>query len=167
MGDGKSSSGRPRSFDFRLIVSLAAPLAVAAASGWTTARAVREWYPQLAKPQFTPPDWLFAPVWTVLYLVMGMAAWLVWRRREHARVGRPLLVFGAQLVLNGLWSVLFFGLRSPGAAVFDIVALWVAIGLTIREFSRVSTLAAYLLVPYWAWVSFATVLNFSIWMLNR
>lgn len=153
--------------DVRLVAALAAPLAVGLLSGLATARGVSEWYPGLAKPPFNPPDWLFGPVWTVLYLMMGVAAWLVWRRADEARVGAPLALFTAQLLLNGLWSVLFFGLRSPGLAAAEIILLWIAIGLTIRAFRPVSVPAAVLLIPYWAWVSFAAVLNISIWMLNR
>jgi tryptophan-rich sensory protein len=153
--------------DARFVVALAVPLAVGVLSGLATARGVSEWYPGLAKPAFTPPDWLFGPAWTVLYLLMGLAAWLVWRRRDEARVGVPLLLFTAQLLLNGLWSVLFFGLRSPGAAAVEILVLWVAIGVTIRAFHRVSVPAAVLLAPYWAWVTFAAILNLTIWMMNR
>lgn len=166
--DGESRAGRGRAgLDFRFVVALAAPLAVGLLSGLATARGVQEWYPGLAKPPFNPPDWVFGPVWTVLYLMMGVAAWLVWRRADEARVGTPLVLFAAQLLLNGLWSVLFFGLRSPGVAAVEILLLWIAIVLTIRSFRRVSVPAALLLVPYWAWVSFAAVLNISIWMLNR
>jgi tryptophan-rich sensory protein len=164
--DSRDRRGRP-GLDVRLIAALAVPLAVGLLSGLATARGVSEWYPGLAKPPFNPPDWLFGPVWTVLYLMMGVAAWLVWRRAGEARVGMPLVLFTAQLLLNGLWSVLFFGLRSPGVAAAEILLLWVAIGLTIRAFRQVSVPAAVLLIPYWAWVSFAAVLNVSIWMLNR
>jgi len=160
--------GRHRTADVAgLVVSLAAPLAVGILSGLATVRGVREWYPGLAKPVFNPPDWVFGPVWTVLYLLMGVAAWLVWRRRDEAKVGLPLVWFGLQLVLNGLWSVLFFGMRSPAAAGVEILVLWVAIGATIQAFRRVSVPAAVLMAPYWAWVSFAAVLNFAIWMMNR
>jgi tryptophan-rich sensory protein len=160
--------GRARAaFDIRFVIALAAPLAVGLLSGLATAGGVRDWYPTLAKPSFNPPDWLFGPVWTVLYLLMGVAAWLVWRRADEARVGTPLLLFAAQLLLNGLWSVLFFGLRSPGVAAVEILVLWLLIGLTIRAFRRVSVPAAVLLTPYWAWVTFAAALNLAIWMMNR
>lgn len=166
--NAERTGGRGRTaIDARLLVSLAAPLAVGLLSGLATVRGVSEWYPALAKPAFTPPDWVFGPAWTVLYLLMGVAAWLVWRRADEAPVGVPLLLFGLQLVLNGLWSVLFFGMRSAAAAGVEILLLWLAIGLTIRAFRRVSVAAAALLVPYWAWVTFAAVLNFTIWMMNR
>lgn len=132
-----------------------------------TAGGVRAWYPGLAKPPFTPAPWIFAPAWTLLYLMMGFAAYLVWRdglAQPGARAA--LLAFLAQLVLNGLWSILFFGLRSPGLAFGEITLLWAAIGLTAILFYRQSTTAGLLMLPYWAWVTFAGVLNFSIWRLN-
>ena len=153
--------------DRRLVISLAAPLAVAFVSGLATADGVREWYPELVKPSFTPPSWVFGPTWTVLYLMMGVSAWLVWRRQDETDVRRPLAWFAVQLGLNALWSILFFGLRSPTAAMVDILLLWLAIGATVREFARVSRPAAALLLPYWAWVSFAAALNAGIWLLNR
>jgi benzodiazapine receptor len=153
--------------DRRLLAALAAPLAVAFVSGLATAPGVRDWYPSLVKPPFTPPDWLFGPVWTVLYLMMGVALWWVWRRQGEVPVRAALTLFAVQLTLNALWSVLFFGLQAPGAALVDILLLWVAIGLTIRAFREVSVRAAVFMLPYWAWVTFATALNASIWMLNR
>jgi tryptophan-rich sensory protein len=153
--------------DRRLVAALAAPLAVASVSGLATTAGVRDWYPSLVKPSFTPPDWLFGPVWTVLYIMMGIALWWVWRRQGEVPVRTPLTLFAVQLLLNALWSVLFFGLRSPGAALVDILLLWVAIGLTIRAFRQVSVRAAVFMLPYWAWVTFATALNASIWVLNR
>ena len=153
--------------DRRLVVALATPLAVAFVSGLATAAGVRDWYPSLVKPSFTPPDWLFGPTWTVLYIMMGIALWWVWRRQGEVPVRTPLILFTAQLALNALWSVLFFGLRWPGAALVDILLLWVAIGLTILAFRRVSVRAAVFMLPYWAWVTFAAALNASIWVLNR
>ncbi len=151
----------------RLLVSLAVPQAVGILSGLATVRGVREWYPDLAKPSFNPPSWVFAPVWTALYLAMGVAAWLVWRKGlESPGVRVALVAFLVQLALNGLWSLLFFGVRSPGLAFAEIVVLWAAIGLTTVLFFRQSTAAGWLLMPYWAWVTFAAVLNLSIWRLN-
>ena len=131
-----------------------------------TGSALSDWYPGLEKPSFNPPNWLFGPVWTVLYLAMAVAGWLVWRREGFSGATAPLAVFGVQLALNLLWSGLFFGLRSPGLALGEIIVLWVAILATIVLFRRVSTPAALLLVPYLAWVTFAAVLNFEIWRLN-
>ena len=150
-----------------LAVSLALPLAVGALAGWVTSSSVQSWYPTLEKPSFNPPAWIFGPAWTVLYVLMGIAAWLVWRTGW----GRPevrfaLAVYALQLVLNGIWSLIFFGLRAPGPAFAEIVLLWLAIAATLALFWRVRPLASGLLVPYLAWVSFAVALNFSIWRLN-
>lgn len=127
---------------------------------------VGDWYASLQKPAWTPPNWVFGPVWTALYVAMAIAAWLVWRRKGLAGASLPLLIFGAQLVLNAAWSALFFGIRNPGIAFGDIVLLWLAIVATIVAFGQVSALAAALLVPYLAWVSFAAILNWFIWRLN-
>ena len=127
---------------------------------------MKSWYPSLAKPAWTPPDWLFGPVWTLLYLMMGLAAWLVWRQAEAGRARRPLLLYALQLLLNTCWSLLFFGLRSPGLALLEILLLWLAIAATLWAFARVRGWAAALLAPYLAWVSFAVALNFAIWRMN-
>jgi len=125
-----------------------------------------EWYRALDKPPWTPPGWVFGPAWTLLYLSMGVAAWLVWRERLGSRALLPLALFGAQLVLNGLWSWLFFGLRRPDLALADILALWLAIAATIVAFWGVRPVAGALLLPYLAWVTFATALNADIWRRN-
>ena len=125
-----------------------------------------EWYAQLEKPFWNPPNWIFAPVWTLLYAAMAFAAWLVWRQGTPARRA-PLALWALQLVLNALWSWIFFGLHRPGLAAVEIGLLWVAILTTIVFFWRVRTAAGALLLPYLAWVSFAAVLNFSLWLLNR
>jgi translocator protein len=123
------------------------------------------WYAALDKPSWNPPSWVFGPVWTVLYIMMGVAAWLVWDRyRSAARAA--LAVFVVQVVFNGLWSYLFFGLQSPALAFAGIVILWSLIVTTLVLFWRARTVAGVLLLPYLAWVSFAAVLNFTIWQLN-
>jgi tryptophan-rich sensory protein len=153
---------------FRFVVSLVAPLLVGGLSGIATARGVREWYPDLVKPPFNPPSWVFGPVWTLLYIMMGVAAFLVWQKGlDHEGVRAALTVFLLQLFLNGLWSFLFFGMRAPGLAFAEILVLGVAIAATILLFWRVSPWAGMLLLPYEAWVTFAAVLNGSIWFLNR
>jgi benzodiazapine receptor len=124
------------------------------------------WYEQLVKPGFTPPDWIFGPVWTILYLMMGVAAWLVWRERGFIGATSALCLFVVQLVLNGLWSFILFGLKRPGLAFGEIVLLWLAISGTLIAFWRLVPLAGLLLAPYWLWVSFAALLNFSLWRLN-
>ncbi|MDE2445858.1 MAG: tryptophan-rich sensory protein [Alphaproteobacteria bacterium] len=139
-------------------------LAVGGVSGAITANAVTTWYPTLNKPFFNPPPWIFAPVWTLLYIMMAVAAWRVWLMGE---VSKPALnLFFIQLALNFFWSVIFFQLQSPGWALIEIAALWLMILLTTRAFWHIARTAAYLMLPYLAWVSFASVLNASIWWLN-
>ncbi len=123
------------------------------------------WYATLPKPALNPPSWVFGPVWTMLYLLMGISLFLVWQQRaKNSKKTTPaLIIFFTQLLLNTLWSVLFFGLHSPGLALIDIVLLWVAILFTIISFSRISRPAAYLLVPYILWVTFAIYLNAAAW----
>lgn len=128
--------------------------------GLAVASSVRGWYQSLAKPGFTPPDAVFAPVWSALYVAMAIAAWLAWRR------GAALLPYWLQLVLNIGWSVLFFGLRRPDLALIDLAALWLAILWMIAVFWRASAPAGLLMLPYLAWVSFAGALNFQVWRLN-
>ena len=121
----------------------------------------------LERPWFTPPAWIFAPVWMLLYLTMGIAAYLIWKKGLAAPGVAPgLLLFLIQLSLNGAWSLLFFGMRSPGLALVDILILWIAIVGTLVAFYRRDRMAGLLLVPYLLWVSFATLLNFSFWRLN-
>ncbi|MCJ7630404.1 MAG: tryptophan-rich sensory protein [Longimicrobiales bacterium] len=152
----------------RLAISVVTPLAVGGLSGFATARGVQEWYPTLVKPSFNPPSWVFGPVWTLLYLMMGIAAFLVWQKGwETGAVKTALALFAIQLILNGLWSVLFFGLRMPGLAFAEILLLWVSIGGTMVLFWRLAPVAGMLLLPYEAWVTFAAVLNGAIWALNR
>jgi benzodiazapine receptor len=125
------------------------------------------WYSTLVKPVISPPNWIFGPVWTTLFALMGIAAYLVWReRKERSEVKRALGFFAGQFALNILWSVIFFGTHNPGAAFIEIIFLWLAILVTIITFFRVSKAAGWLLIPYIAWVSFASVLNFMIWTLN-
>jgi benzodiazapine receptor len=140
----------------------------AALGGLWTAPATSEggWYYQIARPSWTPPSWLFGPVWTALYLMMAIAGWLVWRQGDWAGQRRPLTLFLIQLALNALWSGLFFGLKSPGLAMAEIVVLWIAILLTMLAFFRVRRLAGWLLAPYLLWVTFAAALNFAVWRLN-
>ncbi len=151
---------------FGLFVLLIVCFAVAGIGGLVTTPNIPNWYAGLAKPSWTPPEWIFGSVWSMLYLNMAVAAWLVWRRNGLAGAAVPMMLFGVQLVFNAAWSWLFFGLHSPGAAFFDIVLLWTTIAATTVTFWRRSTLAGILFVPYLIWVSFASVLNFSIWRLN-
>jgi benzodiazapine receptor len=132
--------------------------------GMVSAGAIEDWYRALAKPSWNPPDWLFGPVWTTLYVMMAVAAWLVWRTRD--RVAPAMALFFVQLGLNLLWSLLFFGARSPGLALIEVAFLWTSVLLTMLAFFGRQTTAGWLFVPYLAWVSFAAVLNFAIWSMN-
>ncbi|UCF79478.1 MAG: tryptophan-rich sensory protein [Candidatus Eiseniibacteriota bacterium] len=142
-------------------------LMAAMAAGWVGSRFMPgEWYAALAKPAWTPPNSVFAPVWTTLYALMGIAAWLVWRRAGFAGAAVALGLFIVQLVLNALWSYLFFGLHQPGLAFIDIVVLWLVILATLIAFWRVHPVAGALMLPYLCWVGFATALNLQLWRLN-
>jgi tryptophan-rich sensory protein len=121
-------------------------------------------YNSLQQPAWAPPSWLFGPVWTVLYVMIALAGWLAWRQVGFTR---PLWFYAAQLVLNAIWTPLFFGAGQYGLAFADIVAMWLLIGATVVAFWRVRRAAALLLLPYWAWVTYATALNLAIWLLNR
>lgn len=125
-----------------------------------------EWYAGLEKPSWNPPSWVFGPAWTLLYTLMAVAAWLVWKRGGFAQQKGPLLLYFTQLALNAAWTPTFFGAHQLGAALAVIVALWLAILLTLIRFWRVNHAAGWLFVPYLAWVTFATALNFTIWQLN-
>jgi benzodiazapine receptor len=124
------------------------------------------WYERLAKPSWRPPNRLFAPVWTVLYVMIGVAGWLVWREAGFGGAQLAFTFYAAQLLLNAAWTPLFFGLHRPDLALVDIALLWLSIAATILSFAAIHTGAALLLVPYLAWVSFATALNFAIWRMN-
>lgn len=147
-------------------VCVAGCFAAAGIGGVATARSVGTWYQELAKPPFSPPDWVFGPVWTVLYLMMGVAAWLVWRRAGLRDGAAALTLFGVQLALNAAWSWLFFGFRLPGVAFVELLVLWAAIAATLVAFWRTTLAAGLLMVPYLAWVSFAAALNLALWRLN-
>jgi benzodiazapine receptor len=131
-----------------------------------TTPSVPSWYAGLIKPSWTPPSWIFGPVWSALYLMMALAAWLVWRRSGLAAASIPITLFMVQLGLNVMWSILFFGLKMPGVAFGEIIILWFAILATAIAFWRSTPVAGYLLLPYLIWVTFATVLNLAIWRMN-
>lgn len=158
---------RKLSYILAVFIGVFISLAVGFLSSLVTMQAISEWYVELKKPFFSPPNWLFAPVWTLLYALMGWAVGLVWYYGRRHRWGKTALYhFGAQLIFNGLWSLVFFGLRNPLLGVIIIVILWILIERTIYWFRLVDKRAALLLYPYLAWVSFATVLNGSIVYLN-
>lgn len=141
--------------------------AVGLLAGWATQTSVTTWYPTLAKPGFTPPNWVFAPVWTLLYALMGIAVFLVWRCGFHRlRVRRAITAFGIQLLLNAGWSFAFFGARSPTLGLVVIIFLWATLAWTVDRFFRIRAAAGWLLVPYLLWVTYALALNAAIWGMN-
>ncbi len=144
---------------FMLLAFLPTVGAVAAPPG--------DWYAQLRKPPLNPPNWVFGPVWTVLYLLIGVSAWLVWQQAEPGTRALPMGILALNLLCNGLWSWLFFGLHRPDLALADLVVLWATIVAMIWAYARIHPLAAGLQVPYLLWVSFAGYLNYMLWQLNR
>ena len=149
-----------------LIAFLALCFGVSAIGGAVTATSVGGWYQTLHKPSFNPPDWVFAPVWTMLFAIMAVAGWRVWRAPGPRAAGVAMVLFAAQLALNLAWSFLFFGLRSIGAALIEIVALLAVIIATTAAFWQRDRLAGILFVPYAAWVAYATLLNAALWRMN-
>jgi tryptophan-rich sensory protein len=148
-------------------VSIVIALSAGAIGGFATVSSVATWYPGLNKPAFNPPNAVFGPVWTVLYVLMALAAWRVWRApAPDGRRRQALVLYGVQLVLNLAWSLIFFGLRRPDLALADIVALLAALIATTAAFWRIDRPAGLMLLPYIAWVAFASALNFEIWRLN-
>ncbi|MCW1953701.1 MAG: tryptophan-rich sensory protein [Flavobacteriia bacterium] len=152
---------------YYILVSVAVCLLVGFLSGFATQSSVNDWYLTLNKPFFNPPNWVFAPVWSALYILMGVAAGLVWAKGYyHIWVKTALYHFVFQLLLNALWSIVFFGLKNPFGALLIIIALNVLLAFTFKWFKVVKPRAAYLLLPYMAWVGFASLLNGAIWYLN-
>ena len=151
----------------KLIISIVLCEAAGLASTPFTVSVVKTWYQTLDRPFFSPPNWIFGPVWTILYLMMGISFYLIWSKGvKDKKAKEAIYIFLLQLFLNFLWSILFFGLKSPPAALIEIIILWFAILVTIIKFKPISKPAAYLLIPYLLWVSFAAILNFSIVILN-
>lgn len=149
-----------------LVAFVAASLAIGWVGAWITAPAIPGWYAGLVRPTFAPPNLVFAPVWTTLYLMIALAAWLVWRLPASPPRARALWLFALQLALNTLWSFLFFGLQRIDAALVELAVLWLAALATIAAFARLSRAASWLLVPYLLWTSFALALNAAFWRLN-
>ncbi|MBF6607219.1 MAG: tryptophan-rich sensory protein [Flavobacterium sp.] len=153
----------------KILIMVATCLAVGYMSSIATRSGTEEWFPTLVKPWFNPPAWIFSPVWSTLYVMMGIAAGLVWDQIDVKRelVRKALLFFAIQLALNALWSILFFGLRNPLLALIEIVILWLMIYETYVQFGKINRFSGYLFIPYLLWVTFATILNGSLWWLNR
>ncbi len=152
---------------FKLAVAIAASEAAGIIGAFFTAPSVPAWYAGIAKPTFNPPAWVFGPVWTTLFALMGIAAFLIWEKGIGRKdVKTALGIFAGQLVLNTLWTIIFFGFHNIGGALIEIILLWFAILATIAVFAKISKPAAWLLVPYIFWVSFACFLNYSIWRIT-
>lgn len=158
----------------KLIISIVVCELAGVIGSFFTVSAIPNWYAGLVKSPLTPPGWIFAPVWTTLYAMMGIALFFVWKQHSHILENvrmlrawkRGVILFFIQLVLNMLWSIIFFGLQNPGLALADIIILWILILATMIVFCKISKSAAWLLVPYFLWVSFATYLNYFVWAMN-
>ncbi len=150
-----------------LLISLVIPQFAGLIGSFFTMPQIYSWYSTLVKPSFNPPNWVFGPVWTLLYILMGISFYLVWQSEAAQKIkSKAMTIFIGQLILSIFWSIFFFGLHSPGLALIEIVILWLGIIWTIEVFRHINKKAAYLLIPYILWVSFASVLNFAIWYLN-
>ena len=149
-----------------LAVSVGICLGAAGIGSMLTIPSLGSWYAALRKPRWTPPNWLFGPVWTALYLCMAVAAWLIWRPGGFSAAALPLALFVLQLALNVFWSGIFFRLRRPGVAFLEVVILWISILATTIAFRSVSATASWLMVPYLAWVTYASALNAAVWQMN-
>jgi tryptophan-rich sensory protein len=153
---------------FPFLVSLLITLAIGFVASLFTRPQIAGWYNTLNKPPFNPPPWIFAPVWTCIYILIAIAAYMVWQRRDAStNYLTARAVYVIQLALNFSWSIVFFGLHAIAGALLVIILLWISISLNIRWFGKLSKTAGWLLLPYFLWVSFATLLNFSIYLLNR
>jgi translocator protein len=150
-----------------IVICIAIPLVIGGLSGFATTGAIDTWYAQLNKPSFNPPNYLFGPVWTILYILMGISLFLVWKSPSGNERNMALTIFVIQMVLNFAWTFLFFYFHRPGLALIEIIILWIAILLMIIAFYRIDKIASLLQIPYILWVSFASVLNGAIWFLNR
>ena len=158
---------KPKDNYLVLLLSILLAQLVGGIGSLFTISAITNWYIYLDKPFFSPPNWVFGPVWTLLYALIGISAYLVWRQYRFGKKSRPFWhVYTAQLVLNALWSFIFFGLKFTGLAFMEILAMWYFIARTIQEGKKLSPWSAYLLYPYLAWVTFASLLNLAIWFLN-
>lgn len=153
----------------RIALVVSTCLLVGFLSSMVTLESITTWYPTIKKPVFNPPNWIFAPVWTSIYIMIGVAGGMIWNKLEsnEKAVKKAFGFFVIQLGLNALWSYLFFGLHNPLLALIEIILLWLMIFETYNQFKRIDKIAGYLFIPYIAWVSFATILNASIWWLNR
>jgi benzodiazapine receptor len=150
----------------KLVASILLPLSIGAIAGLFTARAIPEWYASLNQPSFNPPNWVFGPVWTTLYIILGISFFMIWKMEAGKQRNQAILIFMVQLLLNFSWSFFFFYFKMIGVALIDIVALWIMIVVMLVRFYRLKPQAAYINIPYLLWVSFATVLNGAYFFLN-
>jgi tryptophan-rich sensory protein len=149
-----------------LLISILIALLAGFIGSFFTTSSISTWYAFINKPFFSPPNWIFAPVWSFLYILMGISAFLIWQKRDNSKIKPAMIFYGIQLVLNTLWSIIFFGMHNPGLALLEILILWVFISITLIEFYRINKTAGLLFIPYLLWVSFASILNYAIWILN-
>jgi tryptophan-rich sensory protein len=152
---------------FKLLVSLALPLGLGAIAGLFTAEAVPEWYETLNRPSFNPPNWLFGPVWTILYILLGISLFLIWKQSASKERNLAIFVFLLQQALNFGWSFIFFYFNMIGLALIEIILLWISIIIMLVLFYKIKPMAAYINIPYLIWVTFATILNAGYYLLNR
>ena len=150
----------------KFIVCILLPLAMGSLSGLLSISSMMDWYPSLNKPFFNPPNSIFGPVWTILYLLMGISIYMIWVNKTNTNKIFAVIIFIIQMILNFLWSLIFFFLRRPDLALVDILLLFVSIYIMIQAFKKINVFAAYLQIPYLVWVGFASILNFSIWIMN-
>jgi translocator protein len=132
-----------------------------------TMKSIPNWYKKIKKPSFNPPNWIFGPVWTLLYFLMGISLYLIWNSNKNLDISLAVIIFSIQLILNIAWSMIFFKLKSPKYAFIEIIFLFISILATIIIFYQISRIASYMLIPYILWVSFASILNFYVWILNK
>jgi benzodiazapine receptor len=152
----------------KLLIAIVGCLGIGSIGGIFTTPAIPTWYAFLNKPFFSPPNWIFGPVWTILYILMGISLFLIWQKGvKNKNVREALVIFAIQFALNAIWSPIFFGARNLFLALIVIVFMWIYILKTILAFGKINKTASYLLYPYIAWVSFASILNFSVWILNK
>lgn len=150
----------------KLIASLLLPSAIGGIAGLFTSESIPEWYASLNKPSFNPPNWIFGPVWTTLYIIMGISLFLVWKQPASKKRKQAILIFTVQMFLNFCWSFFFFYFQMIGLALVDIIVLWILIVIMLVNFHKLQPVAAYLNIPYLLWVTFATILNVAFFILN-
>lgn len=149
-----------------LLISILIVFSFGFIGSFFTTPSIATWYAFINKPSFSPPNWLFAPAWTLLYILMAIAAFLIWQKRDNPKTKQALIFYGIQLVLNAFWSIIFFGMHNPGLALLEIIILWLFILIILIKFYKINKTAGLLFIPYLLWVSFASILNYAIWILN-